>query len=162
MVEERGELIDERLTFHLEFPPSDAHYAEIERCLRLTPTERLRQHELWRQFGLRHIAPERRRFFVVGQSVTRQERLLQENVLNALDRLFDRRCRVIDVHDLILATCEALKGSEFSAKAEPVAAELLRIVRSGQSPEQIRDLALAATDDLRHFLAAALPHPAKI
>jgi hypothetical protein len=76
-----------------------------------------------------------------------------------LTALFDRVSRVVDVHALIFATCDALNGSEFSAKAEPVAAELLKIVRSGESPERKRDLALVATDDLRLYLAGVLPPP---
>ena len=94
--------------------------------------------------------------------MTRQEQQLLENVLDALDRLFDRASKVIDVHAIIFATCEASKGSEFSAKAEPVLLELRKIIRCADSPERKRDSALVATDDLRLFLAAKLPPPGKI
>jgi hypothetical protein len=91
--------------------------------------------------------------------MTPQQRQLLENVLDALDRLFDRASTPVDIYALIFATSEALKGSEFSAKAETVLCGLENIVRSDAPPEEQRELALGVTNDLRIFLAEALPFP---
>jgi hypothetical protein len=94
--------------------------------------------------------------------MTRHEQMLLNNVLDALDRLYDRVSKVIDVRSLIVATAEALPGSEFAARAEPVLKELQEILRSERSPAEKRDLALGITDDLRQFLAKTLPFDDKI
>jgi hypothetical protein len=90
--------------------------------------------------------------------MTSQELRLLENLPDALDRLFDRHSLVIDIHSLLFATSEALRGTEFSSQVERPIRELESIVRSRASAEQKRDSALIATDNLRKYLAKVLPH----
>jgi hypothetical protein len=91
-----------------------------------------------------------------GIVMTRNERALLENLLDSLDRLFDSRSTVIDVYALLFATSKALAGSAFCPHLEPMAGELLAIVRTkGSSEESRRHAALVATDDLRKFLAGS-------
>jgi hypothetical protein len=89
--------------------------------------------------------------------VTAHERKLLENVLDALDRLFDRQCSVIDLWALLFATTEALRATEHCDQLERTTAILLAIIRSGASEEMQRDRALIVTDELRHYLAGLLP-----
>lgn len=86
-----------------------------------------------------------------------QELRLLDGVIDALDDLFDRKTTVAAVHRIIFATCEAMKGSEFAEIAQPVLPELLKIINSNDTPEQKRDLALGATDNLRLFIAPLVP-----
>lgn len=85
------------------------------------------------------------------------ERQLLENVLDAMDRLFDRHISAIDLWGLLLATAEALRATpHYGALLSPTA-QLLAISRSGTDTETERDQALDATDVLRHYLAELLP-----
>jgi hypothetical protein len=85
-----------------------------------------------------------------------EERLLG-NMLDSLDRVYDRDCGVADVYALLFATARALAGSETQAQIELVLPKLLAIIRSVHTGQERRDAALAATDDLRKILARKLP-----
>ena len=50
--------------------------------------------------------------------MTPKERELLENVLDSLDRLFDRRIGVIDVCALVQATAEALRDTPHQSALE--------------------------------------------
>lgn len=82
---------------------------------------------------------------------------LLNNVLDALDRMFDGHMRAIDLWALLLATSEALRDTvHYDALFEPTAG-LLTVVRSKATHEIMQDRALAATGELRHYLADLLP-----
>ncbi len=89
--------------------------------------------------------------------VTAIEQNLLGNVLDALDRLFDRQSSVTDLWALLFATAEALRGTPYYHEIEGPVAALLTLVRSGASEEVQRDHALEVTDRLRHYLAELLP-----
>lgn len=88
--------------------------------------------------------------------LTKDQRVLLENALDALDRVFDRELRVVDLKALLFATGRALGGTAFAAAFESPFGELEKLVRSQASQDQKRDLALRATDDLRKVIADAL------
>ena len=87
------------------------------------------------------------------------ERLLLENTLDALDRLFDGDCGAVAVWALLVATAAALRGTSHRPALEEPLAGLWEVVRSGASADAQRDRALAATDPLRQYLAEVLPWP---
>ncbi len=91
--------------------------------------------------------------------MTKDEKALLENLLDSLDRLFDRKSTVIDVYALLFATSKALANTPHYPHIEPLVGNLLTIVRRQGSEEVRRDAALVATDDLRKFLADSLPKP---
>lgn len=75
------------------------------------------------------------------------------NTLDALDRLFDGVSSVIEVQALLFATGQALRGTPHLPHFEGPATELLAVIRSGESVEEMRERALTVTDELRHYLA---------
>jgi hypothetical protein len=87
------------------------------------------------------------------------ERLLLENALDALDRLFDRECGAVDVWALLVATAAALRGTSHGPAVRQPLAELRAVVRSGAASDAQRDRALAVTASLRQYLAGVLPWP---
>jgi hypothetical protein len=78
---------------------------------------------------------------------------LLNNVLDALDRLFDGDSSPIDIHDLLLATGHALKHPPSIPYVLGPVAALDEILRNGESPERQQQQSLEATGDLRHYLA---------
>jgi uncharacterized protein YllA (UPF0747 family) len=88
--------------------------------------------------------------------LTKDERRLLENVLDALDRLFDRESTVTDVYALLVATAVAVRGSSFSAPVEAPLRRLRDLVQSKTLPERRRDIGLELTDELRQFVAEQL------
>jgi hypothetical protein len=88
-----------------------------------------------------------------GFGVNTCEKLLLENLLDALDRLFDRKSSTLDVWALLFATREALQGTEHESELKRPLAELLAVIKSAASSETQRDRALVVTNDLRHYLA---------
>lgn len=58
--------------------------------------------------------------------LTMDQRILFENIISALDRVFDRESKVVDLYALVFATAVALRGSEFAAAAELPIRELKR------------------------------------
>lgn len=88
--------------------------------------------------------------------LTKDERILLENALESLNRLFDRVSTVSDVQSLFLATAMALRGTEIASAFEGSAQRLAEIVRSNALPDRKRDLGLVATDGLRKLIAEQL------
>jgi len=84
---------------------------------------------------------------------------LLDNLLDALDRLYDRATTVTDLHALVFATEVALSGTVHTAILTDAAKRLQRILRSGKSVSEERDVALNETDDLRKYLAGVVPFP---
>ncbi len=78
---------------------------------------------------------------------------LLDNVLDALDRLFDGDSSPIDIRDLLLATGHALKHPPSIEYVLGPLAALDEILRKGESPEDQQQLSLEATNNLRHYLA---------
>jgi hypothetical protein len=88
--------------------------------------------------------------------LTKDQRMLLDNVLESLNRLFDSASTVTDVHVLLVATAIALRGSELAVAFEEPIRQLNEVVRSKSLPDQRRDLGLDATDGLRGYVAAQL------
>ncbi len=88
--------------------------------------------------------------------LTTDERTLLENVLESLDRLFDRDSKARDVFLVLVATSMALQRTELKAAFEDPIRRLGDVVRSKLLPEPLRDLALEVTDGLRGFVAEQL------
>lgn len=78
---------------------------------------------------------------------------LLNNLLDALDRLFDRECRAIDILFLVYATHQALGPTELGQVFQTAVIDLERIVKGRQENELEREAALSATNDLRLRLA---------
>ena len=89
--------------------------------------------------------------------MTATEYELLENMLDALDRLFDGHCGAVDVRALLVATGAALLGTPYQPVVEQPLAELGEVIRSGAPADAQRDRALFITDPLRHYLAGLLP-----
>jgi hypothetical protein len=87
--------------------------------------------------------------------MTNTEETLLSNALDALDRLFDSRSSVIDVHALLFATAHAMAGTPFFAELNEACARLAPLCRLPD--RQGRENALVATNHLRIVLAEALP-----
>lgn len=88
--------------------------------------------------------------------LTKDQRTLLENVLESLNRLFDRVCTASDVHALLVATAIVLRGTDLADAFESPIRKLNQVVWSHESPDRKRDLGLAVTDDLRKFVAEQL------
>jgi hypothetical protein len=88
--------------------------------------------------------------------LTGREKLLLDNVLDALDRLFDGQIAVIDFQALLFATSEAMRHNVHFDHFEDPLVKLLSVVRSQDSKDAQRDRALEDTDELRHYLAECL------
>lgn len=84
---------------------------------------------------------------------------LLDNLLDALDRLYDRATTVTDLHALVFATEVALSGTVHTPILTDAEQRLQRILRSGKSVSEERDVALNETDDLRKYLAGVVPFP---
>ena len=86
----------------------------------------------------------------------REQRLILDNVLDALDDLYDRRERAaLNLWRLLIASATALGGT-WATAMNAVAADLLGLIRQGLTDEQINAIALDATHDLRISLARIL------
>jgi hypothetical protein len=85
--------------------------------------------------------------------ISRDHRVLIDNMLDGLDRLFDRESSVLDTYALVFATSRALKDSKwFDALNQPIN-ELLAIAQSNSDFDEKRTAALCATDELRSHLS---------
>ena len=85
--------------------------------------------------------------------MTNDEGMLVNNVLDGLDRLFDRESKAVDLQALIFATSKALSNTEHFAILNDAANSLEKIVCSELKAEDERDSALVVTNDLRIYLA---------
>jgi hypothetical protein len=79
------------------------------------------------------------------------------NMLDALDRLYDRRSSVAEVHALCYATAQALRADVLFPLLEEAADRLEAILKSQVQTTVAGDQALIATDALRKELASLLP-----
>ena len=89
-------------------------------------------------------------------TITKQERQLLTNILNSLDRLFDRENQIVDVHDLLLASSVALIETIHSPQLQDAIERTQTVLRSGKALENKRDDALTETQTLREYLAIHL------
>lgn len=85
---------------------------------------------------------------------------LLENVLDALDRLFDNESNVVDVYAIVFATAVAMDGTEMQDLLNTTADELRQLIRTDfPGADVIRQQALTITDPLRKRIAELLPSP---
>lgn len=85
------------------------------------------------------------------------EKRLLENIFDSLDRLFDRECKVIDLHALLFASDLALKQFNSRIHLADLINELDKILKRMNSDEEQRKRTLAVTDNLRNELNELLP-----
>ena len=81
------------------------------------------------------------------------ESRLLANLLDALDRLFDRECSAVDLAALLFASSVALGGTRMADVIDSARMQLEITIRSGSSGEGLYGAALQATADLRRELA---------
>ena len=82
---------------------------------------------------------------------------LLENLLDALDRLFDGESKAIDVYALVYATEKALSSTSSEVDLTLYEKELKKIAHTSASEEVQREEALIATNNLRVTLNELLP-----
>lgn len=85
------------------------------------------------------------------------EKQILENAFDSLDRLFDSKCEIYDVCDLLLVTDIALKSLNSQVDLSKYFVELNKIVQREISEENKREEALEVTDSLRALLDGLLP-----
>lgn len=85
------------------------------------------------------------------------ELVLLENILDSLDRLFDEESQVTDIQALIFATSKALIGSSHYQILNQTAKELNEILKTEKTKNSLRESALTATNELRHYIAEFFP-----
>ena len=81
---------------------------------------------------------------------------LLDNVLDALDRLYDNESTVADVQAILFATSVAMEGSEVQELLSSTAEKLQRLIRCTVFPgsDTIRQQALIVTDAFRQQMPA--------
>jgi hypothetical protein len=85
--------------------------------------------------------------------VTEREHELASNALDALDRLFDRECKAVDVWALVEATADAVTPGALADTLRAAAAQLRELLWVGLSADEQYARALDVTHELRLFLA---------
>jgi len=85
------------------------------------------------------------------------EKEILENVLDSLDRLFDRKCEIYDVCDLIFASDLVLKNLNSQVDLGIYYRKIKIIVQKEISEENKRNDTLNVTDSLRELLNELLP-----
>jgi hypothetical protein len=88
------------------------------------------------------------------QTMDSQEEVLLDNMLTALDRLYDQQCGAVDVQALAYATAAAIAPHDLAPLLAETAAALADVVRSGFPPDQENREALVVTDPLRQRVGA--------
>ena len=78
--------------------------------------------------------------------------VLLDNLLQALDRLYDRETTVIDLQALLTASSAGLGDQAIARAASRAAEDLTTILRRDLAPVDANRQALIATDDLRRML----------
>lgn len=86
--------------------------------------------------------------------MSEDEALLRDNLLDALDRLYDQECRVIDMYALLEATRVALPPSDLAAVLTDAADALAVLIRLGRPEIEMNFAALVITHPVRHKVAA--------
>jgi hypothetical protein len=84
---------------------------------------------------------------------TSDQRTLLHNLLDSLDRLYDRDCGAVDIGFLLTATASAINDQSWIASIEQASAALRDLIRSPLPAEQQYSKALIVTNDLRIKLA---------
>jgi hypothetical protein len=85
--------------------------------------------------------------------VPSNESELLSNLLESLDRLYDRQCGPADVDALLTATASAVQDPSWIASIEQASTALRDLLRSRLPPEQEYREALVVANDLRIKLA---------
>jgi hypothetical protein len=85
--------------------------------------------------------------------VPADERTLLNNLLDSLDRLYDRDCGPVDLGLLLTATASAVTDPAWIATIEQASAALRDLIRSRLPAEEEYSQALIVTNDLRIKLA---------
>lgn len=93
--------------------------------------------------------------------LTKDEGTLLENVIEALNRLFDLDSSAADIHALFFATSRAFRGTRLCPPFEAPIHKIEAMLRSQELPDKKCDLALEITDELRKFVAEELRADAK-
>ena len=88
--------------------------------------------------------------------MTKDERELLENILDGLDRLFDRESNAIDLYTLVFATSKALSNTKYFSILDDTATQLKTVVLAELKSDDERNEALKVTNNLRFFLAENL------
>lgn len=88
--------------------------------------------------------------------LTKDERILLNNVIESLNGLYDGVSTASDVHALLTAIAMTLQESELAGAFEKPLWRLTQIVHSTASPDKKRELGLIATDGMRAFVAEQL------
>ena len=86
-------------------------------------------------------------------AVASDERTLLQNLLDSLDRLYDRDCGPVDVDLLLTATASAISDQAWITAIERASAGLGGLIRSRLPAEEEYRKALIVTNDLRVKLA---------
>lgn len=81
---------------------------------------------------------------------------LLDNLFQALDRLYDQKTAVVDLHALLEATAAALVTSELAKDIEEATAAVAAIVGASTPEAEKNRAALVATQPLREKLATEL------
>jgi hypothetical protein len=87
----------------------------------------------------------------------RSDTQVLENLFDALDRIFDRECKVIDLHALLYATQVALGADSPAIKLGHYTTAIGAVVRSCASEDIQREEAIEITNNLRAELNELLP-----
>ena len=82
------------------------------------------------------------------------EHLLLDNMLTALDRLYDQQCGAVDVQALAYATAAAIAPHDLAPLLAETAAALADVVQGGLPPDQENRKALVVTHPLRQQVGA--------
>jgi hypothetical protein len=85
--------------------------------------------------------------------VATDERILLYNLLDSLDRLYDRDCGPVDVVFLLTATAGAVTDESWSATIEQTVSALRSLIQSKLPVDEEYRQALIVTGDLRITLA---------
>ena len=81
------------------------------------------------------------------------ERVLLYNLLDSLDRLYDRDCGPRDVELLLTATASAVKDESWIASIEQAGTALHDLIKTMRPADDEYEQALIVTNDLRLKLA---------
>jgi hypothetical protein len=73
-----------------------------------------------------------------------------ENLFDALDRLFDRESKVIDIYALMYTSEKAMSGEPEIVNLDGYLYALKILVRSGKTEDAQREKALLITNELRN------------
>src|SRR3569833_181348 len=88
--------------------------------------------------------------------LTKTQRILLQNIADALDRLYDNDSGVIDLYAMLSATWHTLSETTLAPAFEPTIHELKAILQSDEIRDRKRAVAVGATDQLRHAICNAV------